>query len=77
MRQWVMAGWKDLLGVENHSRPEDIVSLSLEGLLLLLSGWSDVDMLYRSAHLEELAAAPAQGQQGAAPQVQDSSPLHL
>ncbi len=22
-----MAGWKDLLGVENHSRPEDIVSL--------------------------------------------------
>jgi hypothetical protein len=26
-RLWVMAGWKDLLGVENHSRPEDIVLL--------------------------------------------------
>jgi hypothetical protein len=77
MRHWVMAGWKDLLGVENHSRPEDIDSLSLQGLLFLLSGWSHVDMLYRSARLEELAAAPAQGQQGAAPQVQDSSPPHL
>jgi hypothetical protein len=27
MRHWVMAGWKDLLGVENLSRAEDFVSL--------------------------------------------------